>query len=239
MRPSPVWITGILLTASCFCAHGQTTETPAAPTPVPQSAEAKAAEEKGLPPRVNAAEYQAQGQAGAITIGAEFAGHSVPKPEGPLSTEDFVVVEAGVFGAPGAKMMFSTEDFSLRINGKKSLLPSQPYGFVTRSLKDPVWYAAQEVAAKEAKDKAGSGNGISTGGAAKDDASMPVFIHVPIEMQRSMADYVRKSSLPIGERPLPIAGLLFFRYAGRAQSIHSIELIYSGPAGKATLALQP
>ena len=42
-----------------------------------------------------------------------------------------------------------------------------------------------------------------------------------------------------GERTLPQAGLIFFQYRGKTQSIHSIELIYAGPAGKATLALQP
>jgi hypothetical protein len=231
MRISRFWMVGILVSALCLSANAQTAE-----NKEPQDSEAKASEAKGLPPRVNAREYQAQGTAGGITIGAEFAGHSVPKPEGPLSTEEFVVVETGVFGAPNAKLVLSDEDFSLRINGKKNLLTSQPYGFVTRSLKDPVWQAAQEVEAKENKSK----TGLSTGGSGnQDQSSLPVIIHVPIEMQRSMAEYVRKSSLPIGERPLPQAGLLFFRYAGRAQSIHSVELIYSGPAGKATLDLQP
>lgn len=233
MRLSRVWISGVLALAFCLCANAQTAESKDA-----QGTEAKASEAKGLPPRANATEYQAHATAGNITIGAEFAGHSVPKPEGPLSTEEFVVVEAGIFGAADSKTVLSIEDFSLRINGKKAVLTSQPYGFVTRSLRDPVWQAAQEVEAKENKSK----SGLSTGGGAggnQDQSSMPVVIHVPIEMQRSMAEYVRKSSLPIGERPLPQAGLLFFRYAGRAQSIHSVELIYSGAAGKASLDLQP
>jgi hypothetical protein len=38
---------------------------------------------------------------------------------------------------------------------------------------------------------------------------------------------------------LPEAGLLFFSYHGRSEQIKSVELIYSGPAGKATLTLQP
>jgi hypothetical protein len=150
------------------------------------------------------------------------------------------VVETGIFGGPDAKLMLGTEDFSLRINGKKTVYPGQPFGFVTRSLRDPVWQAAQEVEAKEKKEKSGSGSGLSTGGGNnQQDNSLPVIVHVPIEMQRSMADYVRKASLPIGERPLPQAGLLFFRYAGRSQGIHSVELIYEGPAGKVSIDLQP
>jgi hypothetical protein len=54
-----------------------------------------------------------------------------------------------------------------------------------------------------------------------------------------MAQHVQKASLPEGDRILPQAGLIFFQYRGKTQSIRSIELIYSGPAGKATLALQP
>jgi hypothetical protein len=42
-----------------------------------------------------------------------------------------------------------------------------------------------------------------------------------------------------GDRPLPQAGLLFFLYHGKVENIRSLELIYSGAAGNATLTLQP
>jgi hypothetical protein len=42
-----------------------------------------------------------------------------------------------------------------------------------------------------------------------------------------------------GDRPLPQAGLLFFLYRGKTESIRSLELIYNGAAGTATLTLQP
>src|SRR5207302_3197553 len=127
-------------------------------------------------------------------IAADFAGHAVPKPEGPLSTEDYVVVEAGLFGAAGAPIKLSIEDFSLRINGKKTPLPSRPSGFVARSLKDPQW-----VAPEEAEPKSKSKGGISSGGGQSDSSSMPVRIHVPIELQRAMAQYAQKSSMPQGD----------------------------------------
>ena len=41
-----------------------------------------------------------------------------------------------------------------------------------------------------------------------------------------------------GERPLPQAGLLFFEFNGEVKNIHSLELIYNGPAGKATLPMR-
>jgi hypothetical protein len=58
-------------------------------------------------------------------------------------------------------------------------------------------------------------------------------------MERKMAEQVQNAALPEGDRALPVAGLIFFRYGGSDKSIHSVELLYSGPAGKATIALQP
>jgi hypothetical protein len=221
MRLSPVRISTILIAALCLCASGQETA----------NKDAQASEKKGMPPRATPGDYQAQAQAGAVTIAADFMGHSVPRPEGPLSTEDFVVLETGFFGAPGTRLKLSIDDFTLRINGKKTPFSSEPFGLVTGSLKDPSWSPPEE---EQPKSK--SKSGLSTGGATD---STPPIVHVPIELRRAMAHYVEKSALPEGDRALPEAGLIFFQYRNRLKSIHSMELIYSGPAGKATLALQP
>lgn len=224
MRLSPVWITAIIIAALSPRVYGQNT---AAEDPHMNLA-------KGLPPRATPGDYPAQGRAGNVTIAAEFMGHSVPKPEGPLSTEDYVVVEAGFFGPPGERLTLSVDDFSLRINGKKKLLPGQPFGLVTHSLKDPQWIPPDQDADSKPKSK----GGLSTGGQS-DSNNPPPPVHVPIELQRAMAHYLQRVSMPEGDRPLNQAGLIFFEYRGKTQGIHSIELIYSGPAGKATLALQP
>ena len=62
---------------------------------------------------------------------------------------------------------------------------------------------------------------------------------IPIEVLRAMAQRVQKAALPEGDRTLPQAGLIFFQYRGKTQSIQSVELIYTGPAGTATLKLHP
>ena len=54
-----------------------------------------------------------------------------------------------------------------------------------------------------------------------------------------MAQRVQKASLPEGNRDLPQAGLLFFQFRGKEKNLQSIELLYDGPPGKATLKLQP
>lgn len=193
--------------------------------------ETRPKEAQGLPPRVSPSEYQAQAQAGAVTIAADWVRHSVPTAQGTLTTEDFVVVETGLFGPPEARIQMSPDDFSLRINGKKTPLRSEPYELVLRSLKDPEWIPPEPPASKSKTSIGGGGQGESSG--------PPPPVKVPIEVQRVMAQRVQKAALPLGDRPLPQAGLIFFQYRGKAQNLISIELIYSGSAGKVTLTLQP
>jgi hypothetical protein len=197
--------------------------------------DAQTKEIRGLPPRATAADYQASAAAGTVTIAAEFLGHAVPTLQGPLSTDAYVVVEAGMFGQPDAGIKLSLENFSLRINGKNEPLSSQPFGLVSKSLKDPEF--EPPAAASSSKSKTNI-NGSGAGGQAESNAP-PAPVHIPIEVQRSMQQRVQKAALPEGDRTLPVAGLIFFQYSGKTKSIRSLELIYSGPAGKATLELQP
>jgi hypothetical protein len=188
-----------------------------------------------LPPRAAASEYQAQGKAGDVTIGAEFAGHSVPTPEHTFSSEDYIVVEAGLFGPPGAHTTLARSDFSMRINGKKVASPSEPYELVFHSLKDPEWQPPEAPEAKESKSSLTTGGGGGGGG----DKLPPIPPKMPFPLRRAMEQRVQRSAMQEGERPLPQAGLLFFRYGGKAEGIKSLELIYSGAAGAVTLTLQP
>src|ERR1039458_4912696 len=273
MRISSAFGTVVLIPALCLRAPGQNT----------QSKDPQASEAKGIPPRAAPADYQAQAPAGTVTVAAEFIGHSIPTPDGSTyTTEDYVAVETGLFGPSGARLKISIDNFSLRVYAKKmTSLPSQPFGMVFRSLKDPVWEDSVAVEAKAAK----SGNGISTGGkSGKKMTSLPsqpfgmVFrslkdpvwedsvaveakaaksgngistggksgekepaapVHMPLELQRAMQQRGQKTALPEGGRALPQAGLIFFPYRGKVAGIHSIELVYTGPAGTATLTLQP
>ena len=209
--------TGLFVTALCLSAQGQETQIK---------------EIRGLPPRATPADYQAQAQAGSVTVAAEFAGHFVPSPQGSLSTEDYVVVETGIFGPPEAHVNLLPGDFSLRINGKKTALPAQPYGMVTKSLKDPEW---EPPAAPESSSK----TSVTGGGGGGKSNDPPPPVRIPVEVQRAMEQRIQKASLPGGDRTVPVAGLIFFQYSGRTEGIHSIELIYKGSAGNATLELRP
>ena len=198
--------------------------------------EAPAQEAQRISPRAAPTDYQAHAAAGSVTIAAEFDGHSVPTPEAVLKSDDFVAVEVGVYGPSGARLTLSTGDFSLRLNGKKVALPAQPFAAVYRSLKDQDWSPpASAESGKSSKTKIGGGGG----GGQNDGDNLPPIIHIPIEVERRMQVRVQKAALPEGDRALPEAGLIFFPHKGKTDKLESIELIYEGPAGKATLALQP
>jgi hypothetical protein len=204
--------------------------------PAQEPAPVKDTQAKGMPPRTAPSEYQAQAKAGAVTIAAEFMGHAVPTPEQTVAADDYVVVEAGLFGPSDAKIMLARGDFSLRINGKKLPSPSEPYELVFKSLKDPQWQPPDQ---EESKSKS-SGTGLTTGnGTGGGDKLPPLPPKMPFELRRAMEQHVQRAAMQEGDRPLPQAGLLFFLYRGKTEGIRSLELIYSGAAGNATLTLQP
>jgi len=182
----------------------------------------------GMPPRSAATDYAAHVPVGDLTLAAEFAGHNVPRPEDPLTTDDYVVVETAVYGPNGTKLNLSPDQFSLRINDRRPS-PAVTFVVVASSLKDPEWVPPDQ---PKAKSKTSFG-----GGGEEDAAKLPP--KVPVELRRKMAQYIEVNSLPEGEHALPQAGLLFFPYRSKTQNIHSMELIYKGPAGKASVALQP
>jgi len=223
MPVSRVLRNSLWVVALCLCAQEQQPASPPFnPNDVPR-----------MPPRGGPNDYQAHARVGAVTIGAEFMRHAVPTPQGEFSTEDYVVVETGLFGAAGQRARLSVEDFSLRINGKKAL-PSLPFGMVLSNLKDPNWLPPEPP-----KPKASSLSTGNEGAGSNPGDPPPPPPKMPLPLVHAMQVKVEKAALPEGDRGLPEAGLLFFAYHGVSDKIKSVELIYSGPAGKATLTLQP
>lgn len=191
----------------------------------------------GVPPRT-AAEYQGQGQAGSVTIAADFTGHSVATPEATFTTEQYIAFEVALLGKPGDRLILSPDQFSLKVNGKKGIIESSPFGLVFHSLKDPAWEESQASATVEKeKTSINGGGGAGSGAGASDPKPLPP--KMPIGVSRAMEQKVQKASLPEGDRPLPQAGLIFFQYGGNVKKITSLELLYNGPAGKAKVTIQP
>jgi hypothetical protein len=216
--------------AALLCQGASGQSAPAQPAP------AKAAptiEAPADPPRSSTSDYQGHATAGAVTIAAEFTGHSVVTPLATFTTEEYVAVDVGLFGPPGAHLRLSHEDFSLRINGKRAV-PSQMYLPMFKSLKDPEYVPPEEQEKKKDNDDAG----VPIVGQTESDRN-PKWHPVPFEVQHRMEVRVEKASLPEGDRALPAAGLIFFSYGGREKGITSVELVYEGPAGRAIVPLHP
>ena len=212
---------GLLIAApGLFCQDA------AAPGPRP-------GETQGIPPRATPADYQAHAQAGAVTIAAEFLGHSVPTPQSTLLSEEFVVVEVAVFGAPDARIAMTPNDFSLRVNKKKTTLPQQHWGLVVGGLKDP---ELEPPASEKSKTSMSGSGGVGNG---EESNSEKKAFKIPFEVKRAMSQRTQRASLAVGDRPLPQAGLVFFSYRGKAKDIEALELTYEGSAGTVTFALQP
>lgn len=211
-------IAAVLTVALC---HGQ--DVPAKDAP--------AREAQNIPPRTAPTDYQAHAQVGKFTIAADFTQHAVSTPEAMYTTEDYVTVEVAFYGPPGSRLLLSFSDFSLRLNGKKSALSATAYTLVFKNLKDPEWDPPEAAEAKQSKTSIGTTGKSQDGGP-------PTVPKMPLPMERTMNLRVQKAALPDGDHALPAAGLLFFSHHGKTESLHSIELIYNGPAGKATLALQ-
>ena len=188
--------------------------------------------QQGLPARATPTDYQTQAKVGSVTIGAEFTGHGIPNAQQPLNSEEYVAVEVGLFGPADARLMIGPTDFSLRINGKKDLLPSQPWGLVAKGVKDLEWVSPDAVPG-EVKSK-----GSVNGGGQGSSTLPPPPPKVPIDVLRGWQLAVKNAALTQGDRALPQAGLIYFPYRGKVTSIRSMELIYEGPAGTATLSLQ-
>lgn len=235
MRFFPVLKTGFLVGLACLYLPGQTAPGTVAPgKDLPFEA-------KGLPPRPTPADYPDQIEVGKVTLAAEFQGHAIPTLQGNLTTEDYITVEAAFFGPSGARVKLSLTDFALRINGKKSV-PGQPYGAVLWNVKDPEWVPPEPVVSKEhpnlvATAEERAAEKPSSGGVNAGEKEPPPIVHVPIEVVRARHQRVQKSALPEGDRALPVAGLLFFSYTGKVDKIRTLELIYTGAAGKTELTL--
>ncbi len=185
-----------------------------AQTPPPPGKAPLVVEGKGLPTRSAASDYSAHAQAGAIAIGADFTGHTLNTQDGILTTQDYVVIEAGVFGPPGAHVMLAFGDFSLRINGSKKPLPMEPMEVVAKSLKDPDY---EEPASNNREGRRWSTPDRRMYGA-DPNAPPPAPIPIPFETKRGWQLRAKRDSLAIGDRRLAAGrGLLSLQYGSLDQ----------------------
>jgi len=181
-----------------------------------------------------------------FTLAAEYMVHSVPTPTGSLIADDYLVIDVAFFGRPRTKLNLNSGNFTLRVNQKSVIQPDSP-GTVAASIKYPDWTQKPTVS---------GGAGTGNGGVVYGPPAVPYFPGDPTgrpapnplpqqtdpnapakEPPMPIDERIQRSALEEGDLVTPTSGLIFFPHRGRTKSIKSLELIYDGPAGKATLKL--
>jgi hypothetical protein len=193
--------------------------------------------QRGLQPKPKASDYPASARGEGIQIGAEYLVHTLKSGDDSFFLPDYLVIEVAVYPVEGGTGTISSDQFSLRINGKKQVLWAQPPGFVAASLKYPDWTRKPALQAGAA-----AGNtGIILGRPAPvarypGDPEARRRLPDPPKVQQQTGDYaVTETALANGKLERPVSGYLYFEYKGKTAKIKSLELIYR--SGEKTIAV--
>jgi hypothetical protein len=201
----------------------------------------------GLDPRPAAGSYPHNAVLPSAAIGAEYHGRAFESETGGFLTQDFLVVEVAIYPSQ-APLEFSPSHFRLRLNGKPpELLPVTP-GTVALAIRNPDQYeqrpgvvagggvgGGQVIFGRPRRAERFPGDPearIPTRGPGQEQAQMPKAL-------LGAAEAAEKFALARMEAPRAgAAGLVYFYWRGKHAKLKRIELIYDGPAGKATLRLR-
>lgn len=207
----------------------------------------------GTDPKPKADDYQVHAATGNISLGAEFMVRSFQGQDNMFIAKDYLVVEVAVYPPKFEKIKVSTGQFTLRVNGKKQALSAQPPSFVAASLKYPDWERRPTVMAGGGLGDAGIILGPPTpterfpGDPRPSQTRLPYPRRVPetgapagIEKEEPprAEEVVIQTAFPEGEFSGPVSGYVYFPYKKKTKSIRTLELLYQGPEGSATLRLR-
>jgi hypothetical protein len=201
---------------------------------------------QGTTPKQTESEYPVRAPVGSLTLAAEYLVHAIPAPEGGYFTNDYLVVEVAFFGPRLARVKMSADQFTLRINGQKTPLMTQAPGMVGASLKYPDWEQRPTLTATAGPIILGRPDPVERFPGDPNARRGPAPPRVPESENPSgqtkeppmpMEERIQRAALPEGEHAAPAGGLLFFPFKGKTKRIRALELLYNGPAGKASLKL--
>lgn len=200
----------------------------------------------GLDPRPRAEDYPHRAALGAAALGVEYHGRAFESQAGRFFTQDYLVVEAALFPAAGP-IEFAPSHFRLRLNGRgPELLPVTP-GSVALAIRNPDQFEHRP----QVVASGGVGGGQVIFGRPRPverfpgdpEARIPTPSGTrqasPAEEAAASAEAAERFGLSRVEAPRGgAAGLVYFYWRGRHSKLKKIELIYDGPAGRASLRLR-
>ncbi|MGC9950849.1 MAG: hypothetical protein ABSF64_31165 [Bryobacteraceae bacterium] len=202
----------------------------------------------GTTPKASEQDYPTRTRLEKLSIGAEYLVHSFSSGRQMFIAKDYLVVEVALFPANGQSLPVIAGHFSLRINGRKQALAPQAPEIVANALKypDPNTSSGLQPTAqlgplvlgappRPVERFPGDPNINTPRPSPKGpaDDSNGIDKEPPVKAE----ELVVQAALPEGERRGPTSGFLYFPYRGRISRIHSLELVFTSPAGSAILPL--
>jgi hypothetical protein len=194
---------------------------------------------EGTPAKASAGEYPAHATSGNLAIGAEYMVHSFGSGEQMYLAENYLVVEVALFPPKGEGITADAAKFTLRVNGKKTLLYAQNPPMVASHLNRRDWESPRGATADLGVGGVNVGLGYPQGrdpvtGAPEGrrlpnpprapDAGAPGGGE-PKERVRPEEVLIR-TALPEDAHRGPVSGFLYFPYTGKASGLKSIDLVF-------------
>lgn len=201
--------------------------------------------QEALPARPSPEAYPRQAQLGDLVLAAEYQGHGINAAERPFATPDYIVIELAVFPKAGQTVKINPGQFTLRLNGKKSVLfPATP-SMVAASLQYPNSEGYRGIEASGGIGNAGvilGGPGRSPRFPGDPGGAYPrVGVGMPGPAETPMNDApeaVVRLGWADSEVARPAAGYLYFPYSGKLAKIKTMELLFQGESGQSSLLLK-
>jgi len=195
----------------------------------------------GTTPKASCQDYPARTQLEKLAIGAEYLMHSFSNGRDLYVAKDYLVVEVALFPAKGEKLLVDAGQFSLRVNHRKQTLSPQVPEIVANALKYPDENTTSGLhpAAQLGPVILGQPRPAERFPGDPTVHPVPPPPHGPADKEPPVTadELVVQVALPDGEHHGPTSGCLYFPYRGKVSHIHSLELLFSGPAGSATIPL--
>jgi hypothetical protein len=164
----------------------------------------------------------------ALDWKAEFCGHSVPHQGTTYFTPDHIVIEVEVLPDKASPIRLASEQFHLRLNGKKQVLVSVAPGLVASSVKygptnDHLTMEGQAGPMIVGRPVPQS---RFPGDPRPQRLPNPVPAQNEAEPRKTDAEAIVEASLPEGPTLGPTKGLVYFPYRGKMTSLKTIEILW-------------
>ena len=212
--------------------------------------------------------YTAQATTGGVTFAADYLVRSIPVTGGVLVARGYLVVDVGVFSRSATVNLSPAYFSLRINGSKAPILSQQPFivansfdyrradpGEPGSTLSAGVGNAGVIIGGQPGqRPQTGDPNGPPVSPGKRDPRvpdpnvrNTPPVQRIPETPNPYVVDktppltereQVERAALLSGDVEPPLSGALFFPYQGKPESIKSVELLYEGPAGKATLKLR-